>query len=82
MAIFNAIAPIFKFLAPLLGPLGGIFSGLTNGSGSQTSSPTPHVRPAPNDFEERGTGSVRANAPLGIATGPVIDAPRASISSS
>ena len=80
-AIFNAVAPIFQFIAPFLGPIGGFLSGMVNGSSSRPSSPEVSVRPAPSTFEERGTNSVRANAPLGIATGPVIEAPRASITS-
>ena len=80
-AIFNAVAPIFQFIAPFLGPIGGFLSGMVNGSSSRPSSPEVSVRPAPNTFDERGTNSVRANAPLGIATGPVIEAPRASITS-
>ena len=80
-AIFKAVAPIFQFVAPFLGPIGGLFSGMLGGASSQTNSPTVNVRPAPNTFAERGTNSVRANPPLGIATGPVIEAPRASITS-
>ena len=82
-AIFNAVAPIFQFIAPFLGPIGGFLSGMLGGANSRPSNPEEvTVRPAPSTFAERGTNSVRANAPLGIATGPVIEAPRASIRSS
>ena len=93
-AIFKAVAPFFKLFAPLMGPLAGLFGGLgqagssssSNNSSvsipsSNTSTPTLEARPPGSAFGERGTGSVNVTGPLGIATGPVIDAPRASVTS-
>ena len=92
---FKLFAPLMGPLAGLfggLGQMGGSSSSANNSSSSNNSSisipssntttPSLEARPPGSAFGERGTGSVNVTGPLGIATGPVIDAPRASISSS
>ena len=91
-AIFNVLAPLFKLLAPLFGPLAGIFGSLGGSATNSTSSSSAETvssnmastrppRPPVSSFSERGTGSVSTTGPLNIATGPVNEAPRASITS-